>query len=82
MAPPSSGAYRAVDHLDAIVARHLEVINARDAPAKYSVPSRILYNALAELDGINAERIASNQASPIELSFRRQVFPSLHSRNG
>ena len=66
MAPPSSGAYRAVDHLDAIVARHLEVINARDAPAKYSVPSRIANNTLSELDRINTERIAANQASLIE----------------
>ena len=74
MAPPSKGAYRAVDLRDAIVARHLGVISARDAPAKYNVPSRSVHNALLDLDGINAERIAANQASLIESSERRQVF--------
>ena len=66
MVPPSSDAYRALDLQDAIVVRHLGVISARDAPAKYSVPSRIANNTLSELDRINTERIAANQASLIE----------------
>jgi hypothetical protein len=63
MAPPPNGAYKASDLRDTIVARHLGLVGARDAPAKYSVPSRTLCNALYDLDGINAERIAANQAS-------------------
>ena len=74
MAPASSGACRAVDLRDAIVARHLGVLSAREAPAKYRVPSRTLCNALSDLDGISAERLAANQASLIESSSRRQVF--------
>jgi hypothetical protein len=74
MAPPGCGAYRADNLRDAIVARHLGLISVRNAPAKYKVPSRAVYNALEELDGINAERIAAKQASLIESSERRQVF--------
>jgi hypothetical protein len=74
MAPPPGGAYKAVDQRDAMVAHHLGVISARDAPAKYNIPLRSVSNALLELDGINAERIAANQASLIESSKRRQVF--------
>jgi hypothetical protein len=74
MAPPLNGAYKASDLRDTIVARHLGLVGARDAPAKYSVPSRTLCNALYDLDGINAERIAANQASLIESADRRQVF--------
>jgi hypothetical protein len=50
-------------------------MTARYAPAKYNIPSRQLYNALLDLDGINAERLSANQATLIESSERGQVFP-------
>jgi hypothetical protein len=63
MAPPSSGAYKVVDLRDAIVACNFLVIGARDAPAKCNVPTRNRFDALLDLDGTNAKRIAANQSS-------------------
>jgi hypothetical protein len=50
---------------------------ARDAPAKCNVPSSSVHNALLNLDGIDAERMAANQAGSLtESADGRQICRS------